>query len=152
MADATFKMTLPANARGTKVRSRFSRPGTLLFILALALGNESGAAAAPDFIHAEGKRLVDGHGDTFAVKGINLGNWLVPEGYMFRFKRARSPNEIAGVIVALLGADAAAKFWSEFRDIYIGKDDIAFIKAAGFNTVRVPLDWRQFVTPGDNGA
>jgi endoglucanase len=145
-------MILPMNACGTRVRRRFSRRGVLLSAIALALGNGSGAAAAADFIHAEGTRLVDGHGDTFAVKGINLGNWLVPEGYMFKFKQARSPDEIGGVIAALLGADAAAKFWSEFRDVYIASDDIAFIKAAGFNTVRVPLDWRQFVATDARGA
>jgi endoglucanase len=97
-------------------------------------------------------RLVDGHGDRFAVKGINLGNWLVPEGYMFKFTHARAPKEIAGVIEALIGPEEASRFWTEFRDVYIAEDDIRFIKAAGFNTVRVPLHWRLFVEPGDDGA
>ena len=57
-------------------------------------------AAPADFVHAEGTRLVDGHGDRFDIKGINLGNWLVPEGYMFKFMHARCPTEIAGVIEA----------------------------------------------------
>ena len=111
------------------------------------------AAAAPgDFIHADGTHLVDGNGSRFAIKGINLGNWLVPEGYMFNFKRARSPSEIGDVIEALIGPQEAARFWSEFRDVYIGEEDIRFIKAAGFNTVRVPLHWRLFVEPGDGSA
>ena len=148
-------MMPPMAARGRGHCRRFYRLGAqlgaLTFAITLLFGNGSGAAAALDFIHAEGTRLVDGRGETFAVKGINLGNWLVPEGYMFKFKQARSPNEIAGVISTLLGPQAAARFWSEFRDIYIARDDIGFIKAAGFNTVRVPLDWRQFVAPGDDG-
>ena len=109
-------------------------------------------AAPTGFIHADGKRLVDGSGATFVVKGINLGNWLVPEGYMFKFKRALSPTEIARVFDTLIGPEAAARFWSQFRDVYVSKDDIDFIKAAGFNTVRVPLDWRLFVEPGDPGS
>src|ERR1700689_4369543 len=88
--------TKPMNARGSKL-------GALVFAVVLSFGTGCCAAAAPDFIHAEGKRLVDGHGDSFAVKGINLGNWLVPEGYMFKFKQARSPSEIAHVIEELLG-------------------------------------------------
>jgi hypothetical protein len=116
-------------------------------VLVLLAGIGSGRAAPSDFIHAEGTRLVDGHGENFAVKGINLGNWLVPEGYMFKFKTARSPSEIAGVIDALIGPEQAARFWAAFRDAYIGKEDIDFIKAAGFNTVRVPLNWRLFVEP-----
>jgi endoglucanase len=124
--------------------------GRLLVILLLANGPV--AAAPPNFIHAEGTRLVDAEGGRFAVKGINLGNWLVPEGYMFKFTRARAPNEIEGVIEALIGPQEASRFWAEFRDIYVAQQDIRFIKAAGFNTVRVPLHWRLFVEPGDGGA
>ena len=124
----------------------------LAFAMTLALMDGSVvAAASDDFIHAEGTRLVDGHGDTFAVKGINLGNWLVPEGYMFKFKHALSPTEIAGLFDSLIGRDVASRFWSEFRDVYVAKDDIDFLKAAGFNTIRVPLDWRLFVAPEDGG-
>ena len=127
------------------------------WLCVLALGGGffgSGAASAEpaDFIHAQGTHLVDGHGDSFAVKGINLGNWLVPEGYMFKFKNALSPSEIDALFVSLLGPDGAADFWKKFREIYIAKDDIAFIKASGFNTVRVPLDWRLFAAPGEGGA
>jgi endoglucanase len=111
------------------------------------------ATAEPrDFIHAQGRHLVDGRGDRFDVRGINLGNWLVPEGYMFKFKYALAPKEIAAVIAALIGAEAASRFWTQFRDVYITEDDIRFIKAAGFNTVRVPLNWRLFVKPADNGG
>jgi endoglucanase len=68
---------------------------------------------------------------------------------MFKFTRARAPNEIEAVIAALIGPQAASRFWASFRDVYIAQDDIRFIKAAGFNTVRVPLHWRLFVKPGD---
>ena len=112
----------------------------------------SAAAEPRDFIHAQGTYLVDGRGDRFAVKGINLGNWLVPEGYMFKFKYALAPKEIAAVIEALIGTEAASRFWTQFRNNYITEDDIRYIKAAGFNTVRVPLNWRLFVEPGDYGG
>jgi hypothetical protein len=120
----------------------------IVSVLAPSLGTGLAQAATADFIHAEGTRLVDGSGGNFAIKGINLGNWLVPEGYMFKFKHALSPTEIAGVVETLVGPEQAARFWTEFRDVYVAKDDIDFIKAAGFNTVRVPLNWRLFVEPG----
>jgi hypothetical protein len=109
------------------------------------------AAATPDFIRADGRHLVHADGARFDVKGINLGNWLVPEGYMFKFKRARSPSEIADVVAALIGPEDAARFWTQFRDVYVAQDDIRFIAAAGFNTVRVPLNWRLFMTADANG-
>ena len=37
-------------------------------------------------------------------------------------------------------------FWTEFRDTYIARDDIRFIKSVGFNTVRIPLHYRLFMT------
>jgi hypothetical protein len=128
---------------------RLCRRGVLAAAVALMFASGSAVAASRNFIHAEGTHLVDAQGEVFAVKGINLGNWLVPEGYMFRFMRKRAPSEIADVIEALVGPEDAARFWSEFHDRYITQADIRFIKAAGFNTVRVPVHWRLFVEPGD---
>jgi hypothetical protein len=144
--------SLPGTNRHTRACRYVCQLGALLLVITLTVGCESGVAAPPNFIHAEGTRLVEVNGDRFAVKGINLGNWLVPEGYMFKFMRARAPAEIAGVIAALIGQEEATRFWTEFRDGYIAEDDIRFIKAAGFNTVRVPLHWRLFVEPADDGA
>ena len=141
-----------ASFLATRACHYFCQLGALLLAITLIIGNGQGVAASPNFIHAEGTRLVEAAGGGFAVKGINLGNWLVPEGYMFKFMRARAPAEIAGVIEALIGQEEASRFWTEFRDGYIAEDDIRFIKAAGFNTVRVPLHWRLFVEPGDDGA
>jgi endoglucanase len=132
---------------------RLRRSMAIVLLFALVAWNGI-AHAAPDFIHADGTQLVDGQGAPFAVKGINLGNWLVPEGYMFKFARKRAPAEIAEVIEALVGPQEAARFWTAFRDNYVSQADIQFIKRAGFNTVRVPLHWRLFVTPGaaDDGS
>lgn len=137
---------------GAGARRRFGPFGALAVGAFLLVGSGPGLGAAPTFIHAEGTRLVDGRGDGFTVKGINLGNWLVPEGYMFKFTRARAPNEIEGVIETLVGAREASRFWTEFRDVYVAEEDIRFIKAAGFNTVRVPLHWRLFVETTNDGA
>src|SRR6185312_10224834 len=138
---------------GKRMSVRSCCCGVAALLLALALAGAPSAAAS-NFIHADGTQLVDGQGERFAVKGINLGNWLVPEGYMFRFARKRAPSEITEVIEALVGPQEAARFWAAFRENYVTQADIRFIKAAGFNTVRVPLHWRLFVAPGaaDDGS
>ena len=130
----------------------FGQLGALVCVMSLVIWNGSGVAAPRNFIHAEGTQLVDVHAGRFAVKGINLGNWLVPEGYMFKFMHARAPAEVAGVIESLIGPEEASRFWAQFRETYIAKEDIRFIKAAGFNTVRVPLHWRLFVERSDEGT
>lgn len=124
----------------------------LAFVVLILLAHRPAPAAPPDFIHADGKRLVDSHGQTFAVKGINLGNWLFPEAYLFRLdgRGALSPADLSQTIRRLVGPEQAAQFWKKFRDAYVTDDDITFIKAAGFNTVRVPLSWRLFVDASDS--
>jgi len=64
---------------------------------AVALGVMLFAAvgAGAQYAHARGMEIVDGAGHPIQLKGINLGNWLVPEGYMWRFERGpQSPYAI----------------------------------------------------------
>jgi hypothetical protein len=68
---------------------------------------------------------------------------------MFKFKRANSPRLIGGVINQLIGEDEARRFWKTYHDNYITDEDIRFIKQAGFNSVRVPFNYRLFVTEGE---
>jgi len=117
-------------------------------LAAVAAGAVAGEMPlARGFIHVEGKHFVDADGRTFAIKGISLGNWLMPEGYMFKFRVARSPREIESVIERLFGPDEAARFWDTYRDRYISAEDIRFIADSGFNTVRVPLHYKLFIGP-----
>lgn len=54
-----------------------------------------------NFLHTEGRVIVDGNGDQILLKGWGTGNWLLQEGYMWladgnpRFDR---PRRIEGVI------------------------------------------------------
>ncbi|MBS7539229.1 glycoside hydrolase family 5 protein [Ancylobacter lacus] len=118
--------------------------------LAAQEAQEPPPGAVPSgFVRAQGTRFVNPDGSTFHIKGMSFGNWLLPEGYMFKFKVQRSPREIESVIAYLAGPEAAARFWTRFREVYIGEADIAFLKAAGFTTVRIPLHWKFFMDPAD---
>lgn len=94
----------------------------------------------------QGKEIIDQNGKPILLKGINLGNWLVPEGYMFHFKKINSPQFIYFLFNTLLGEFEANKFWEGFRKHYITREDIRFIKSAGFNHIRIPFNYRLFVT------
>ena len=84
------------------------------------------------------------------LRGTNLGNWLVREGYMFHFDDGpQSTREIEALTNELLGPDAARKFWHDYMDRYVTRDDIQFIKQAGFNSIRIPLHYKYFL-PGDD--
>ncbi len=99
-------------------------------------------AAGNKFVHAEGARLVGPDGRV-NLRGINLGNWLAPEGYMWHFaKGPASFREISALLNDLIGPDEAARFWKQYRDNYITEADIRFIHEAGFNSVRIPFHYQ----------
>ena len=95
------------------------------------------------FVHARGAELVDGAGQPLILRGTNLGNWLEPEGYMFHLgDGAQSPSEISRFSRELIGPDNSDAFWKAWRDTYITEKDLDRIAAMGFNSVRVPRDWK----------
>ncbi|NUQ82637.1 MAG: cellulase family glycosylhydrolase [Bacteroidetes bacterium] len=94
------------------------------------------------FVTVKGKEFIGPDGKPLFLKGVNLGNWLLPEGYMFKFEKATSPRKIEEVITELIGPEAAEKFWKAFMDSYIIELDIQQIKKLGFNSVRVPFNSR----------
>ena len=57
-------------------------------------GSGEYASSEKNFLHVDGHNIVDSKGDTFYIKGTNLGNWLNPEGYMFGFATIRTPSTI----------------------------------------------------------
>jgi len=106
------------------------------------------ASGQTRFVTTAGRMIVAPDGKPLLLKGINLGNWLLPEGYMFKFKTTNSPRLIQAAINELVGEDEARRFWTTYRDHYITRADIHFIKQSGFNSVRVPFNYRLFVSDG----
>jgi endoglucanase len=107
-----------------------------------------GAADFSGFVRAESARLVDPSGRNLLLRGVGLGNWLLPEGYMWKFgPGAESPREIEALISRLAGADWAAGFWQRFRDAFITEADIEKIARSGFDHVRLPINARVIQTP-----
>lgn len=111
--------------------------------------NESGLT----FLHAEGHYMVNEKGDTILLKGVGLGNWLLPEGYMWRFGgQGDRPRKIEKIIEDLTSAEYAANFWKEFRLNFVTEADIKKMKELGFNSVRPALNARIFLTEGDTAV
>lgn len=100
------------------------------------------------FLRAEGGRIVSGRGEPVLLRGVGLGNWLLPEGYMWRFPEPgpQSPRQIEALIADLVGDERAGRFWRAFRDRFITGEDIAAIAATGMNHVRLPLNARLLIT------
>ena len=117
-------------------------------IFALILAPSTLSYGQSRFVTTRGREFISPDGKPLLLKGINLGNWLLPEGYMFKFKGTNSPRLIQVAINELIGEEEARRFWKTYRDNYITRDDIRFIKQSGFNSVRIPFNYRLFVSDG----
>jgi endoglucanase len=96
------------------------------------------------FIKIDGQNLTAPNGEKFFIRGINLGNWLNPEGYMFGFKRTSSARLIDQAFREMVGPDFTNQFWKQFKDNYITRADIRYIRKTGMNTIRVPFHYKLF--------
>ena len=131
------------SSRGVVIRA--SRLLTFFFLLVTIAVPSVATAQSHGFVHTDGTRLIDGEGHALMLRGTNLGNWLVLEGYMFHFEHGpQSAREIEALTNELMGPQTADKFWHSYRERYVTRDDIQFLKRAGFNSVRIPIHYKYF--------
>ena len=86
---------------------------------------------------------------TKALRGINLGGWLVAERWMTPklFEDVRKDGEIA--LVRELGREAAKTRLNAHRQSFITEADFQWIKNQGFDFVRLPVGFWLFDPTGD---
>jgi len=103
------------------------------------------------FLHTSGQDIVNEAGEKIFLKGVGLGNWLLPEGYMWKFGGLGDrPRKIEKVVEDLIGKEKSNHFWKTYRQNYITEADIKRIAELGFNSVRPALNSRLFLTEGEN--
>jgi endoglucanase len=103
------------------------------------------------FLHTSGQNIVDESGKKIFLEGVGLGNWLLPEGYMWKFGALGDrPRKIEKVVTDLIGKEKAGAFWKTFRQNYITEADVKRIAELGFNSVRPALNSRLFLTEDEN--
>lgn len=114
-------------------------------IFSLSRCDRTSTAGDPSrFITISGPDLLAPGGEKFFIRGINLGNWLNPEGYMFLFRRTNSAGMIDQAFRQMVGPDFTDEFWKKFKDNYITREDIRYIKSTGMNSIRVPFHYKLF--------
>ena len=125
----------------------------LSFLLVFSLASFSlKTNAQQKFITVKGKEIIDANGKPMLIKGTNLGNWMVPEGYMFKFKDVSSPRLINEAITEAIGPDKTKDFWEKYLNSYVTEADIHYLKSTGMNCIRVPFNYRLFTNETYLGA
>ncbi len=104
-------------------------------------------------LRAAGTRVVNQAGETVLLRGLNLGGWLVKEGYILHFpgQDLDAPSEIDRAIVDLAGPESGPRLLDEWRAQWITEADLEQIRDYGFNSVRLPLHYALF-WDGERGA
>lgn len=95
-----------------------------------------------DFLHTQKSLIYKGE-NPILLRGMGLGGWLLPEGYMWKFyTKCDRPRKMEALIEDLCGKDYATSFWNHYYDSYITEKDIVWIAEHGMNSVRLPINSR----------
>jgi len=97
-------------------------------------------AVNAQYLHVVGKEVFGNDGKKIILKGMGLGGWLVPEGYMLG--TWGSPTSIRNRIVDLIGEDSTKVFYKKFEKNYVAEKDITQLAEWGFNSVRLPFHYK----------
>lgn len=114
---------------------------TWMFLILILIA-ASCQEAEKKYVFVKGENIYSPQGELLHLKGVNLGNWLMPEGYMFKLHDCNSPRKIDQAIRELIGNSATIAFWDAFLDNYITEADIKWLSETGVNTIRLPFDYR----------
>jgi Endoglucanase len=108
------------------------------------LGGIVAVSGVKGFVKADGQKLINGEGCEILLRGVGLGGWLLPEGYMWCFpEHVDRPRRMEKMIEDLVGKEKAKKFWKNYFEGYTTEADIQKIASEGFNSIRVPINSRQ---------
>ena len=104
-------------------------------------------APANPMLHTVGSKLVDARGQPVTLRGVNLGGWLLWEGWIFG-EGFRSESDLLKQLNSLAGFAATQAFRQGVYSNFIAEDDLRKLAELGFNSVRVPINYRLL----DSGA
>ncbi len=93
------------------------------------------------FLKTSKTKIVSRTGNPVALKGVNLGGWLMMEAYILHapnFPEQKFKKEFS----ATLGQKALSVFERKFRENFIQEKDIKNIANQGFNCIRIPFNYR----------
>ena len=100
-----------------KVQSATKR---ILLLLLLTLTCGSGYYTTSDQNTIDRKT-----GEVIQLRGIGLGGWLLPEGYMWGLRKLDRPRQFEAAIEDLIGARNARMFWDLYYENFVTRDEVA---------------------------
>lgn len=129
----------------------------LILLLVYSLSIATAQTQTSGFYRTSGTNILDPNGVPYIAKGLVLSGWLIPEAYGIRlndvhYRHLNAYSDLRDNVVALIGATNAAAFWDAFESNIVTEADIAHFAALGFNSVRVPFNYRTLSPEASNGV
>jgi len=91
-------------------------------------------------LYTSGHRFVDPSGKEVVLRGVNIGGWLVTEGWMCGDKQG--DNYMLERLEQRFGETKAAALMNVWYDNWMTTADLDRIQSYGFNLIRVPFGYR----------
>lgn len=92
-------------------------------------------------------QIVDDQSHAIYLRGFCIGGWMNMEHNING--HPGDEHGVRRVMAELLGPDKMRFFFDRQLDYFFAEEDVAFIKACGANTVRLPLNYRHFEEDGE---
>jgi len=129
---------------------RYCVAGAITGVLMCLLTYAARGTAPDPFLAANGVYIRNGHGtgDIVPLRGINLGGWLIMEGWMCPMDSGSLSDNytVVSTLDANFGVTTEQSLIRTFQYNWITANDLDNIRAMGMNLVRVPVWWGNFET------
>ena len=93
------------------------------------------------YLHTQGKDFRDRSGKVVMLRGVDIGGWLVTEGWMCG-QKDRLWRWALEQLEARFGPEKAARLMAAWYDNWFTTRDLDRIQGYGFNLIRVPFGYR----------
>tara|TARA_R110000868_G_scaffold259361_2_gene517147 strand:+ start:5646 stop:6959 length:1314 start_codon:yes stop_codon:yes gene_type:complete len=98
-------------------------------------------------LRADNKLIVNSDNEEVLLKGVNVGQWLIMEGFMSGSNGNMKQVDMKRKLFdSGLQPEAIEVLFQKWRDNFITEADVEFIASRGFNAIRVPLHYELFLT------
>src|SRR3984957_14022540 len=95
-----------------------------------------------DFLRVKGPDIIDSSGKKIWLRGTCPGGWMNMEDFINGHPGAE--HTLRAQMAETLGASKAQFFFDRLLDYFFNEDDVIFLRKAGVNVVRFPLNYRHF--------
>lgn len=95
-----------------------------------------------EFLHTQGRKIVNESGQTVYLRGTNIGAWMNMEDFMTSFPGVE--HRLRYYAKEVLGEEMGTYYFDSLLNHFFTEDDVAYMASVGMNCLRLPVNYRHF--------